>query len=107
MKRHAALLTLIIVCVAALTFMPVLAQQGDQGSQTAKFHRAGSKAISGQYIVVLDQDAAGTAGDLFHTAQKADELMGKSGGKTTNIYAHAINGFSAQMSEEEALEMSK
>src|SRR5258706_13420878 len=109
MKRQAALFTLIIVCVAALAFMPALAQQDiGQGSQTtAKFHRAGEKRIPQQYIVVLDQDADGTPGDMFATAQKADELVGKSGAITTNVYAHAIKGFSVQMSEDEALKLSE
>ncbi|HEV8486625.1 MAG TPA: S8 family peptidase [Blastocatellia bacterium] len=113
MKRHGALFTLLIVCVAAPALMPALAQQEDlgrtrQGSErTGKFHRAGENAIPGHYIVVLDQDAAGAQGDLFLTAQKADELVGKSGGRTTNIYAHAINGFSAEMSEKQALELSE
>jgi subtilisin family serine protease len=108
MKRYVALFTLLIVCVAAPGFLPALAQKDDSGAQaTAKFHRASEKAILGHYIVVLDQDADGKTGDLFRVAQRADELVSKSGGKTTNIYAHAINGFSAQMTEEEALELSK
>jgi subtilisin family serine protease len=108
MKRYVALFTLLIVCVAAPGFLPALAQKEDPGSQvTAKFHRASEKAIPNHYIAVLDQDADGKAGDLFKVAEKADKLMSKSGGKTTNIYANAINGFSAQMTEQEALELSK
>jgi len=113
MRRHGALFILLIVCIAAPALMPARAQQEDlgrtrQGSEgTTKFRRAGENTIPGHYIVVLDQDAAGAAGDPFLTAQKADQLIGKSGGRTTNIYAHAINGFSAQMSEQEALELSK
>jgi subtilisin family serine protease len=110
MKRQAALITLLFVCIAALTFMPALAQKGnaEQASQiTAKFRRAGEKAIPQQYIVVLDQDAEPTAGDLFATARKADELVGKSGAITTHVYAHALNGFSVQMSEDDALKLSE
>jgi aqualysin 1 len=110
MKRKLALSTL-FVCIAMLVLMPALARQQDGKSEgaenPAKFHRMGKNAIPQQYIVVLDQDAAGEKGDLFSMAQKADELMSASRGVTTNVYAHAISGFSAQMSEEEAVRLSE
>ena len=110
MKRKLALSTL-FVCIGMLVLMPALARQQDGKSEgvenPAKFHRMGKNAIPQRYIVVLDQDAAGEKGDLFSMAQKADELMSASRGVTTNVYAHAISGFSAQMSEDDALQLSQ
>ncbi|MEK6323392.1 MAG: S8 family peptidase [Acidobacteriota bacterium] len=111
MKSKLALVTLIIVCMAALTLMPALAQPqnpnptGPAGDRK-KFHRANKDAIPGHYIVVLDFDAAGASGDLFSTAEKAADLTRAYGGAHTRIFAYAINGFSAQMSEEQALKLS-
>jgi subtilisin family serine protease len=110
MKRKLALATL-FVCIPMLVLMPALARQDDKSDgveNPAKFHRMGKNAIPQQYIVVLDQDAAGEKGDLFSIAEKADELMSASrGGVTTNVYAHALSGFSARMTEEQALKLSE
>jgi aqualysin 1 len=110
MKRNLALISLLIVCMAALTLMPVLAQQQDinpAAEDTGKFMRMGKAAIPQHYIVVLDVDAVGASGDLSLAANMADHLTAAYGGVRTNTYAYAINGFSAQMSEQEALKLSQ
>ncbi len=111
MKRSLALVILIVVCMAAVALMPAQAnqqefQRGRSAGDTDKFVRTGKGAIPGHYIVVLDADAAGKAGDLFSAARKTSDLTRAYGGVATNIYAYAINGFSAEMSEEQALELS-
>src|ERR1700740_1897453 len=108
MKRSFALVALIIVCMAALALMPALASPQDPAGKAGdaeKFFRMGKDAIAGHYIVVLDMDSAGRSGDLFTAAKTANDLTRDYGGLATNFYAYAINGFSAQMSEAEALKL--
>jgi aqualysin 1 len=111
MKRKLALVTLLIVCMAALALAPALAQQQDlnpagPARDTDKFLRMGKGAIPQRYIVVLDVDADGTSGNSALTAKNASDLVANYGGVATNVYAYAINGFAAQMSEEQALRLS-
>ena len=98
--------------VYVLVLMPVLAQK--QGLDPAgpigdsdKFLRMGKDAIPQHYIVVLDTDADVANGDFARTARNANELMANYGGAISSIYSHAINGFSAQMPEEQALKLSQ
>jgi aqualysin 1 len=111
MKRNLALVTLLIVCMTSLALMPALAQQPDftqavPGGDNDKFLRMGKGAIPQHYIVVLDVDAAGERGDFSRAARSAHILTADYGGVATNIYAYAINGFSAQLTEEQALKLS-
>ena len=111
MKRKLTLVTLLIVCMAALALAPALAQQQDLNTagpsrDTDKFLRMGKGAIPQRYIVVLDVDADGTSGNASLTAKNATDLMANYGGVATNVYSYAINGFAAQMSEEQALKLS-
>ncbi len=61
MKRNLALILMFVVFMAALTFVPVLAQKDNPppAEETGKFIRMGERAIPGQYIVVLDMDVDG------------------------------------------------
>lgn len=111
MKRNLALLTLLFVCLASLVFMPVLARQdfgtAKPAESTDKFFRMGQNAIAQHYIVALDTDADVRNGDLARTVQSALDLAADYGGAVTNVYSHALNGFSAQMTEEQALKLSQ
>jgi subtilisin family serine protease len=111
MKRNIALVTLLVVCMAALALVPALAQQdlstAGPAQDTEKFVRMGKGVIPQHYIVVLDVDAVGTSGNSSLIAKSANELLASyGGGVTTNVYSYAINGFSARMSEEQALKLS-
>jgi subtilisin family serine protease len=111
MKRNLALLVLIVFSITALALMPALANQqdlrtADQAGNAEKFLRMGEAAIPGHYIVVLDVDAGGKSGDLFAAATMTSDLTNAYGGVATNIYAYALNGFSAEMSEDQALKLS-
>jgi subtilisin family serine protease len=89
--------------------MPVLAQQGVNGPDQAaesKLRRMGKTAIPQQYIVVLDEDTNPGNGDFFGAAQRASDLATEYGGEINHVYAHAIRGFSAKMTEEQALKLS-
>ena len=114
MKKHLAFVTLLL---GALALMPALAQQQDaSGSKslqpdTAKFHRQGARAIPNHYIVVLDEDVSlpdkfGVPPDVSAVARRTDEVMRSVGAVPTYLYEHAIHGFAAQMTEEEALKLS-
>jgi aqualysin 1 len=124
MKDYRAALSVIVVCAALLTLTPALAQQDDSGRQGSvrgqnarpdddqdppRFHRKGPNRIANRYIVVLDQDPAGTAGDFGTTAAEADEVVARRtrGGRVRHVYAHAISGFSAEMDEDDALALSQ
>lgn len=109
MKKITWLFCLVALCVAGLVFAPVMANQDLRtapGNDNDKFVRMGKDAIPGRYIVVLDVDAAGKNGDLFAAASSASQLTSAYGGMTQTIYAYALNGFSAEMSEDQALKMS-
>ena len=112
MKRRLALLTLLFVCMASLVLMPTLAQQNDLNpagprGDSDKFLRMGKNAIPFNYIVVLDADTDVANRDADFATQSAFELSANYGGVITNIYDHALNGYSAQMSEDQAIKLSQ
>lgn len=114
MKRNFALITLLLVCLIAMSLAPVEAQRSGKVNDTdgtkedtGKFIRMGKRAIPGQYIVVLDVDTVAADADESLTAANSFNLASEFGGEVTGVYAHALNGFSARMSEEGALKLSE
>ena len=102
MTRYRGAVTLIAVCAAILMLVPAGAQQ-DGGQGNGKFHRQ-AKKIANQYIVVLDEDPTGAAGDFGEAAAAADRKIAKTrSGRVKDVYAYALRGFSAEMTEEDAL----
>jgi PKD repeat protein len=57
-----------------------------------------------RYIVVLDTEVAG---DMSRSTETAFDLAREYGGKVKNIYRHALSGYSAQMTEKQAAELSR
>jgi aqualysin 1 len=104
MKSYRRVLTLAAVCAAALMLVPLHAQQGNgQGQGNGKFHRHAGKKIPNNYIVVLDKDPT-PDGDEAEAAADADDVIVKTrSGRVKHVFSHAINGFSAEMSEDDAL----
>jgi aqualysin 1 len=98
MKKHFALPTLI-----ALVFAAIASGEHD------KFIRMGARSIPGRYIVVFNEDAAGgkTAGDHAAALHRAQELMRGTNALPEFVYAAALRGFSARMSEGEAMMLSR
>lgn len=94
----------LLVCVMALP--PIAAQQSDGRSSSARFHRKGDRAIQHHYIVVLDRDATGRGGDAAANAREIADLMPEWRGTVTHRFNHALNGFAAVMTEEQALGVS-
>ncbi len=94
-----------LVCFMMLT--PIAAQQSDGRSSSSRFHRKGDRAIQNRYIVVLDRDATGRRGDLAANAMEVASLMPEWAGTVTHRFNHAINGFVAAMTEDQALSISE
>ena len=107
------LVRLALLSLAALIFLfaPGHAQQdtalGQDSQRSPKLHRKGARAVPNQYIVVLDQDAAGVVGDAAAAERRAAALLQPLARSATHVYGHAINGFSAQLTEEEARQLSE
>jgi subtilisin family serine protease len=121
MRVHRGTLSLVAVCAAALMFVPVRAQQDSTPTQAAeaaradrgaaqdspRFHRHPGRNVPNNYIVVLDQDAVGPAADPALVAAEVDQvILSTASGRVKDVYAHAINGFSAEMTEADALALS-
>ena len=107
MKMSRGSLSVIAVCAAVVMLAPLNAQQGNgQGNVNGRLHRHPGKNIPNNYIVVLDQDVTPDGGDFGQASADADELIAKTrSGKIKDVYAHALHGFSAEMSEEDAIEL--
>ena len=107
MKRPFGAVCLSLVCLMMLTLMPTAAQQSDNPRSSARFHRKGGRAIQNHYIVVLDRDATGRKGDEAVNALEVERLVPDWVGRVTRRFDYAINGFSAEMTEEQALILSE
>ena len=89
MKR--TLLSLLVLVLA----IPALAG----GPKKAKLHKK-ERAIPDRYIVVLEDRVADVDGI-------ADELVTKARGRKDHVYKNALKGFSANLSEKEALALAE
>jgi subtilisin family serine protease len=109
MKKNVGALMLSSIAAIVLALFPVAAQQQDfsQSASTARFHRQGVRAIPNHYIVVLDNDASGRIGNAATNARMISQLMPEWAGTVTRRFDHAINGFAAYMTEEQALALSQ
>ena len=112
MRVSRGALSLAAVCAAVLMLVPLRAQQeaaaaaAQHASENARFHRTAAR-IPNNYIVVLDQDATGAAADAAAAAAEAEQVIaGTATGRLTHVYAHALSGFAAEMSEEDAIALS-
>ncbi|HYP28218.1 MAG TPA: S8 family peptidase [Blastocatellia bacterium] len=104
MKLRLSLFTLLMLCLASMGLVPSLAQNQDaKPIETGKFLRQ-EKPIPGHYIVVLKADKSD---DASISLKAANSLTDTYGGLVTDFYSYALTGFSAQMSEEQALKMSQ
>ncbi|HEV2863842.1 MAG TPA: S8 family serine peptidase [Pyrinomonadaceae bacterium] len=100
MKR--SLIYLLTVALCLLSF-PVAAQgQGRPAEPPGKFRRAARAAIPGQYVVVLNDDTPGPRVPAI-----AARMAGEHGGRIRFVYEHALKGFSAHLTEEAAVAISR
>jgi aqualysin 1 len=109
MTKRIAAIAIFALWIAAPSGTSVTAQQEDarQGRSTAKFHRKGNRALPNHYIVVLADDAARSLGDYALTLGRAQDVMRLTRAVPSHVYAFALNGFSAEMSEAEAIALSE
>ena len=107
---------LLVSCLGAfaLAIAPLVAQQpGSPGEQRGnqdppRFHRHGPNRIANQYIVVLDEDAQGPEADPGAAAARAEQVIQRTpAGRLTFVYSAALSGFAAEMTEEEAVALSR
>jgi len=75
--------------------------------KSSKLFRKGTRAIPGQYIVVLKDEAAGPRGEFSFAQQASDVLVSAYGGRIKQVFKHALNGYSAEMTEAEAVALSE
>jgi subtilisin family serine protease len=112
MKKNVGALMLSSIVLIVLALFPVAAQQNDitQSASSvpgARFQRKGFRAIPNHYIVVLDNDAVGRVGAAATNARAVAELMPEWAGTVTRRFDHAINGFAAYLTEQQALALSQ
>jgi subtilisin family serine protease len=106
-------LDLLIVCLGVLALVPVIAQQDRaadvrQNQDAPRLHRHGPARVANHYIVVLDEDATGPDADFGAAAARADEVIARTpAARLTHVYAYALRGFAAEMTEEDALALSQ
>ena len=103
MTRYLATITLAALFAAPLALAPIDAQQGGAGGGTAKLHRKGARAIPNQYIVVFEEDGTIARGDHAAVLGRMNAVLRGRGAVPEHVYADAIRGFSAFMSEDDAL----
>jgi subtilisin family serine protease len=112
MKSRLRFVSFLSVAAVALTLVTGQAlQQGpvneSLASQDTKLRRKGPRAIPNRYIVVLDQDAAGAAGDVASAARMTRDVLLGFGREADHVYSKALNGFSAELTEAEAVALSE
>ncbi|MBV9928944.1 MAG: S8 family peptidase [Acidobacteria bacterium] len=108
MRKTLLLLATLALSLTALTFTGSRssASPAPAARKGQKLHKK-EKAIPGNYIVVLDDVAAGQPGAFSQADQITDVLVSAYGGKVKNRWKHALNGYSAEMTEDEALALSE
>jgi uncharacterized protein (TIGR03437 family) len=117
MKPHIATLSrgtkLCLLTILATTLLWAIvprfkAVSGQNQSQDRESKiRKHANAIRGRYIVALKDEAAGPRGERSLAMETGDALTRAYGGSVDRVFKHALNGFSARMSEEEAVALSQ
>ncbi len=110
MKKLLTLLSAVALCVAALTPQATHGQRPETtlngAPANAKYLAKGSDAIPGQYIVVFNDWATGARGKSSVAPDLARSITAQFGGQVMRTYQHALNGFAAKLTREQAETMS-
>jgi aqualysin 1 len=96
MKKFALVIAVAIVGLMMFASIPTRSQ----GQKDAILRKA--KKIQNQYIVVLDDSVVGERGPYSIASYVADDMAAKYRGKVKQVYKHALNGFSVEMTEDQA-----
>ena len=109
MKKVCAFLIFAGLCVPVFLSTPVSSQGGKKGigiERLEKLRRTSNK-IENNYIVVLDESQVGERGPFSIAPYIASELAVTHRGRIKHVYQHALNGFSVEMTEEDAERLSQ
>jgi aqualysin 1 len=100
--------SLLAVIVSALALASIEAQSpaAGQGRGAGRLHRKGPRAIPNRYIVVLRDDAAMGAGDYAEVLGRVQVVTRGRAAIPEHVYAFAVRGFAAFMSEGDAIAIS-
>ncbi len=90
-----------------VTLVAIVPQQSVESQVTERKLVKSDKRIFNQYIVVLEEWAAGPRGVLSRADDVAWELGIVYDGRIDRVYKHAINGFVVEMSEKKAEALSR
>jgi aqualysin 1 len=102
MRRLLGLLTLTGIVVASLVFGPATAQD----KESDKLIRVGPNAIAGRYIVVFAEDKGIARGDYAAVLGQVQAVTAARAVVPEFVYADALQGFAASMTEKEAIAIS-
>ena len=102
MKKFYAFLVLAGLCATMLISSPTRSQ--GQGKRKL---RTNSHKIENNYIVVLDDDVIGERGAYSIAPYIANEMAATHRGNLKHVYQNALNGFSIEMSAEDAERLSQ
>ena len=108
MKKTFVLFATLTLCVVALlaASAPASRSSARSAQNHPKLHKKGADAIPGQYIVVMNDEAAGPLGRFSMAEQATEVLVSAYGGRAKHVFKYAFNGYSAEMTEEEAQALS-
>ena len=101
MKKLALLLVAALLGSVLLISSPVKSQGWKEKV------RKNRNKIENNYIVVLDDAVIGERGEYSIAGYMADDMARTYTGKLKHVYKYAINGFSVEMSEEDAEKMAQ
>jgi len=109
MRKTLVLLATLALCLAALLSVNTsnTRSSASPARKGEKLHKKGADRIPGRYIVVLDDVATGQRGPASQAQQVADVLTAAYGGRIHQVYKDALNGYAAEMTEDEALALSE
>ena len=114
MRRPFARWSVIIAVLSALALASIEAQSpvaqnpaAGPGRGAGRLFRKGPRAIPNRYIVVLREDAAIASGDYASVLGRVQNVTRGRGAVPDRVYAFALRGFSAFMSEEDAVAISR
>lgn len=94
----------VIISVGLAVFSPSVESQ-EKGKES-KIERA-ENPVPGRYIVILEDWAAGERGITSNAEALASELSIAYQGRVDKVFKNSLNGFSIEMSEKQAIELSQ
>ena len=104
MKRVIAVLLGLGVLSLLAFVVPTFLVEGQERQD--KFRKA-ENSVPGRYIVVLEEDSAGSLGRNSIAEFAARDLSRDYGGKVDRVYKHVLGGFSVEMNEKQAEALSR